>query len=69
MELFLLTLPSLHCPPLYSAQPLPGAPPLRLPSQTEHIQSPQEVTMEGDKRPSAVVIVTIKGTTTATHIG
>ena len=40
------------------APPLPSAPPLQLPSQTEQIQSPQEVTV--DKQPS-VVIVTTKG--------
>ena len=43
--------------------PLPSAPPLQLPSQTEHIQSPQEVTLEEDGQPSAVVIVTTKGLT------
>ena len=42
------------------APPLPSAPPLRRPSQTEQIQSPQEVTVEGDRQPSALVIVTSK---------
>ena len=45
------------------APPLPSAPPLQLPSQTEQIKSPQEVTLEGDRQPSAVVIVTTKGLT------
>ena len=54
MTLFLLTVPFL---------PLLSAPPLQLPSQTEHIQSPREVTLEGDGQPSAVVIVTTKGLT------
>ena len=53
MELFLLTLPA---PPFYSA------PPLRLPSQTEQINSPQEVTLEGARQPSAVIMVTTKET-------
>ena len=43
-----------------AAPPLPSAPPLRLPSQTEQIQSPQEVTVEGDRQPSVLVIVTTK---------
>ena len=60
---------SLPAPPLPSAPPLRSAPPLQLPSQTEQIMSPQEVTVEGDRQPSAVVIVTTKGPTAATPIG
>ena len=45
------------------APPLPSAPPLRLPLQMEQLQSPQEVTLEGDRQCSAVVIVTTKGLT------
>ena len=48
------------------APPLPSAPPLQLPSQTEQITSPQEVTVEGDRQPSAVVIET---TETLTNTG
>ena len=56
MKLFLLTHQSLPLPFL-------SAPPLQLPLQTEQIKSPQEVTLEGDRQPSAVVIVTMKGLT------
>ena len=45
------------------APPLPSAPPLRLPLQMEQLLSPQEVTLEGDRQCSAVVIVTTKGLT------
>ena len=45
------------------APPFPSAPPLRLPLEMKQIQSPQEVTLEGDGQPSAVVIVTMKGLT------
>ena len=48
--------PSLLAPP-------PSSPPFLLPSQTEHIMPPQEVTLEGDRQPSTVVIVTTKGLT------
>ena len=54
MELFPLTLPP--CPFL-------SAPPLQLPSQTEQIKSPQEVTLDGDRQLSAIVIVITKGLT------
>ena len=37
--------------------------------ETEHIKSPQEVTLEVDRQPSTVVIVTTKGPIAATHIG
>ena len=53
------------------APPLPSAPPLSSvsPSQTEQIKSPQEETLEGDREPSAIVIVTMKGLTAPTHVG
>ena len=49
--------------PPFSAPPLLSAAPFRLPLQTEQLQSPQEVTLEGDRKRSAVVIVTTKGLT------
>ena len=61
MELFLLT----HLSPPLPSPPLPSA----TPWESEQLKSPQEVTLEEDRQPSAVVIVTTKGLTAPTHIG
>ena len=50
---------------LFPALSLPSAPSW----ESEQIKSPQEVTLEGDRQPSAVVIVMTKELTASTHIG